>query len=303
MELARQDFSGTVGNVAARDIVNNHHHTHGRPLTKQERVELNKAVQRLEAEFGEPSWQTWKFLHRTIGIESIEGMCLGHRDQAEAILQLLIDRATYRKTLEERSKKSQQSEENTTLKRHNNELAERLAHLQKAYALLEKRSATNAQKADETTTLSRRNGELTDHLAKLQKSYSAIEMRLARSNSLVSSTNQTAKKLSRTRWLLALSFAAIGAIAYWSSTLNTRLKAARADDLVCRMDGRTYAIGEVVDQRNAPDLQCAVGGINHQAEWQQVKVPVQKKSPQPRRSIVQEPAAAASAVAPINTYR
>lgn len=107
--MSTQEIKGDfAGQMAGGDIINNLH-TQGRLLTKAERIELHRLVQRLESEFGEPGWQTWKFLHRTIGVENIETMCLAHRDQAETILNLLLARATLQEELQSKTEEFEQS--------------------------------------------------------------------------------------------------------------------------------------------------------------------------------------------------
>jgi hypothetical protein len=142
MEEVKQEFSGSVGDVAGRDIVN-HNYTQGRLLTKSERVELHRLVQRLESDFGELGWQTWKFLHRTIGVENIESMCLAHRDQAETILNLLLERARLQAELEGKEVESEQSDQEITrLTKRNSQLAEQLKQVQAAYAVLQAKIVT-----------------------------------------------------------------------------------------------------------------------------------------------------------------
>lgn len=83
-----QTFTGAVDQVAARDI--NNYHQPGRALTKVERSALNRLVRKLEDEHREPGWKTWRFLHRTIGVDSVDSMTIEHRDIAEELLNLQI---------------------------------------------------------------------------------------------------------------------------------------------------------------------------------------------------------------------
>lgn len=123
----RVSFDGAQIDQAAAGNIINHHHTAGRPLTKQERVELNNMVKQLETDFGEPGWQTWTFLHRTIGIERIDDMRLNHRDQAETILKLLLDRAELRTAANKKALELDQSAQALTdLTRRNSQLASEL---------------------------------------------------------------------------------------------------------------------------------------------------------------------------------
>lgn len=88
---AKQSFSGSIDNVAGRDVINQNIQGLGRCLTKEERNALNSKVQELATKFDEPGWQTWKFLHRTIGVDNIEEMRIEHRDPANAIVDLILD--------------------------------------------------------------------------------------------------------------------------------------------------------------------------------------------------------------------
>lgn len=80
---------GPVGVVTAGDV-HNHVNPFGRALTKAERVELNDLVKILDDEYGYPGWETWQYLHKTIGFEGIDAMCIGHRDAAIELLKLRI---------------------------------------------------------------------------------------------------------------------------------------------------------------------------------------------------------------------
>lgn len=93
---AKQSFGGSIGNVAGRDVVNQHIQGLGRHLTKEERNSLNSKVQELATKFDEPGWKTWKFLHRTIGVDNIENMRIEHRDPANAIVDLILENSYLR---------------------------------------------------------------------------------------------------------------------------------------------------------------------------------------------------------------
>lgn len=85
-----QIFQGSVENVAGRDVVITNE-VGGRPLTKNERYELNDLVERLIKEFGLGRREPWTFLHRTIGVNNIDGLRLDHLKPARTLLQLMIE--------------------------------------------------------------------------------------------------------------------------------------------------------------------------------------------------------------------
>jgi hypothetical protein len=84
-----QRFDGPVEQVAAGDI-HNYPPVPSRPLTKGERVALNALVRQIEAQCGEPGWQTWRFLHRVMGVDGVDAMRIEHRDAATELLNLRL---------------------------------------------------------------------------------------------------------------------------------------------------------------------------------------------------------------------
>lgn len=70
-----------------------------RVLTKDERRKINTRVNLLAELYDEPPWDTWKTLHRALGVENIDQMTLEHRDQVEVILNLLEERGELRHQL------------------------------------------------------------------------------------------------------------------------------------------------------------------------------------------------------------
>lgn len=88
--MRRLDIDSNFGQVA--ETIENHYAESplGRLLVKAERAELTDLVKKLESESGQPGWKTWKFLHRTIGVESIDELRFAHRDSALELLALLL---------------------------------------------------------------------------------------------------------------------------------------------------------------------------------------------------------------------
>ncbi|ARU23646.1 hypothetical protein RSSE_c3263 [Ralstonia solanacearum] len=274
MEAVKQEFSGPVGDVAGRDIIN-HNYSHGRPLTKAERSELNKLVQQLETEHGELGWQTWKFLHRTIGVENIETMCLDHRDQAETILGLLLDRAKAQKA-------------HAQLEKDYDRLAEAL-HIQdedvkQLTAQVETLTRSNAaiqrlhQSATKTTARDKEVHDLTERLFQANRSCSDMQQRYESARaSLSESQSRYAAAVSsavsfRKRWLW--SWGAIGvlaclmvALSYQTFKLRNTLHATEARLSVCEFEGKTYGVGSSVTNDDVATLKCVLGERGT-PEWQ-----------------------------------
>ncbi|SIQ30459.1 hypothetical protein [Marinobacterium stanieri] len=95
MEL---DVDGINNRVAGRDFYQIHN-AHGRLLTKDERKELNDRVQALFLQYEEPPWETWRTIHRVIGVEGAAELRLDHRDQVGFILDLLEERGDLKSRL------------------------------------------------------------------------------------------------------------------------------------------------------------------------------------------------------------
>lgn len=218
MQEIKGDFTGQL---AGGDIVN-HNYTQGRLLTKAERVELHRLVQRLENDFGEPGWQTWKFLHRTIGVENIEVMCLDHLGPAETILNLLLERARLRADLKSKMEEFQQSGKAlTSLTERNSQLAVQLKQAQQAAAALHQK--VSAIKPAESC-------------AKCETATKVVAV-------------------TRRRLLFSSGIAALGiaAAAFFAYQARGQVKA------VCEFEGKPYTVGSIIDNDDAADIECVSG--------------------------------------------
>lgn len=100
-----QRFTGPVEQVAAGDIHN--YPPTSRALTKGERAALNALVRQIEDSHGEPGWKTWRFLHRTMGVECVDAMRVEHRDAATELLTLRLRCASLEKSISERDRQLQ----------------------------------------------------------------------------------------------------------------------------------------------------------------------------------------------------
>lgn len=80
-------IDGTNNKVAGRDFYNVNQYT-SRPLTKDERVELNRKVQAMAELMKEPAWEVWRLVHRVVGVDSIDQMHLEHLGPIEVVFDL-----------------------------------------------------------------------------------------------------------------------------------------------------------------------------------------------------------------------
>lgn len=268
-----QNIHGDVGQAIQTESMTqiHHHHDHGRPLTQQERSELNNKVIRLDEEFNEPGWKTWGFLHRTIGTEKIEQMRLGHRDIAHTILDLLIERAEGSHTAD-----LDRASEITSLISRNSELTAKAKKLQSDATTLNRCLADErARSASLTERLNEAVGRL-GHSDAL-RSDAVDRYRLA--NESEQEAADHAKRLTAgliTSILVAV-IAAVGA-AYQTTQLQ------KAEEILrtCPIDGRTYRLGYIANNaQSGQKWQCVWQGSF--ASWQAIEpvVAKQKRSKKP----------------------
>ncbi|WP_175841672.1 hypothetical protein [Burkholderia arboris] len=268
------DQSITIGKVAdsiiGRDVVN-HNYGQGRLLTRTERVDLNKLVRQLEIEFGAPGWQTWKFLHRTIGVENIETMCLVHRDPAETILGLLLDRAKLQQTPS--GHELPISVDTAALANKNREIAELDGRFRKQGEAMQALRADLGKARAETK-------KRVDEVLKLVDSFATLKKKLETSqgnNRDLSAELEKAKQRIAVgrRNLAALAIALLvvvtcGAI-IWRKA-DTSAKALQVlESKQCMYAGKPYAVGSIIDNPSAPDIECIATDRDASPEWQELK--------------------------------
>lgn len=262
---SRQEFHGDVSQVVQAGTVHQVLHNHGRLLTSQERVELNNKVKRLTEEYNESGRATWKLVHRAIGIETIEHMRIGQLQSAHIILDLLLERDELQHKLsqqplgEDAAQVAQQVRELTAKLRaalaENNrsergrvEFAGRLADTEKALASL-KASSGRAE-----TVL----GQL------LQKNRQAeADGQFQR------------KKLSRLRSVAIMLGVLAAGSGFFAYQQLVRADYAEAWAGFCGLDGKSFAIGTLIDDKL--DLQCVLES-NGVAAWR--RIPTKPKKPQ-----------------------
>lgn len=253
----KQDFQGLItGDIAGRDVINQIHHDTGRPLTRQERIELNDKVKVLFSDYGEHGADTWRFLHRTIGVESVDAMCIVHRDSAHAILDLLLDRAKLRRG-------SANDEANA------GDMASLVLQVSDLTAKLrnshEARLRSDKSRDDAYNQTGKMKWSLDSANSALAKNEKALANSIAQHCQVRSEKQQIVKKANR---LLALSvmlgFLAVGAasIAYQQFHRATSAEAWKG---ICVFEGKAYAPGSVIDGK--VDLLCNRGDTGV-SSWQ-----------------------------------
>jgi chromosome segregation ATPase len=251
-----QEFQAEVGQVIQAESVTQIHHDASRVLTTQERKELNDRVKQFEEEYGEPGWKTWRFLHRTIGIENIEAMRLDRRDSAHAILDLMIERAALQNSCSQQQNHDEDSAgqlaallmQNSTLTAQLKESKGLRAHLER---LLE---ATTKQEKELQSRVDELRLEADEFRFEADKSEKLIARAVQQCRQLDGALLHAKKRGNRflALFLLCGSAAALGVAAIYY--LATRLHAAEAQLNICAFEGKAYALGSVID--GTPDREC-----------------------------------------------
>jgi len=267
-EKIQQTFHGPVGQVAGGDIVEHHSHYYdgGRELTKQERSELNAKVNKLEAEYDEPGWKTWRFLHRTIGIKSIEAMRLGQRDSAHAILDLLLENASLQSKAGSARDLADVAIQNSNLTAQLKEWKGKCGRLERMLGEEVHRTSALRIQLEQTSAL------VSTHAGRFQ----ALE------GGLIAAIKKARRRL-RVSLLLGLVAVAGAAFAY---TQNERAKTAEARLGGCTYAGKPYAIGSVLPGN--PNRECVrtkEGRQIWQPAQQKPKRPAAPKSPRPESGL------------------
>lgn len=249
------DFNGQLAN----GNINNHiHHDQGRPLTGKERVEINNKVKILHEKYGEHGGRTWTFLHKTIGVESVDAMCLGHRDAAHAIVDLLLERAELAHQLKQTASALHQLTEKHT------SFSDQLKFAQQAKYKLEQRLLQQERALSE---------------AQNSVAYLRSQRTPSHCTQCASATDilgQTRKNLAV---LIAITVVAIAVsvfFGYQRYSLAGQLQFAQQQLVRCEYGGSLFTVGSIIDNKNATDLRCVSGKDGFAPQWQAIS----PKSPQ-----------------------
>ncbi|ALS60686.1 hypothetical protein [Pandoraea norimbergensis] len=260
-----QEFHGQVGEVAGRDIVN-HHHSKGRPLTKDERRSLNNYVKQLEDEYGESGKQTWTSIHRILGNDNIEEMSIEQIKPTEAILQLLLSNAQLK-----RQAASAGNDPDLTVKLRlladqlSSVIAERdkiktqLVQYHQAYTSLEKRFKSQTRDLEASENKYSRLMDAADEVSQINE----------RNKAAVSALANVRHSVRRLRILALLAFAAAATGGYGTYAFREKALTAQSALNGCAFDGKPYSVGSIIDNPQAPDIQCVAMGSGRRPEWQQ----------------------------------
>lgn len=260
------------GGVAARDIVN-HHHGKGRLLTKDERRTLNNYVKQLEDEYGEPGKQTWTSIHRILGNDSIEAMSIDQLKPTEAILQLLLSNAQLK-----RQAVSAGNDPDLTAK-----LRDVVTSLSTVSAERDKLKQYVAQYYRTYNSLEERHNSQTAAYKSLEIKYSKLlddAVRLSQNrkqaDAAIGQLHVETRRSGRLKVCLGLSLVLICAVGYSAFTYRNQWIAARAAIGGCQYEGKTYSLGSVIDNADAPDIECRPSASGRPPTWQRMHVQPKK---------------------------
>lgn len=251
------------GQVVMGDVVNQIHHDGSRALTSQESKELNNKVKQLSENYGEQPWDTWRFLHRTIGVESVKEMRLDHRDSAHAILDLLIERAELQSHCNQQQNNDDDSSGDwTELIVKNSELAARLKESQTLQKRLERRLDEEVERAKELHSQSKSAEYAAERYETLFVNSDNLSRQLG--SSLVHAQKR-GRRLMALLVLFVLATIAGTATAFFQAT---KARAAEARLSTCTFGGKAYAVGSVIDTN--PDKEC-IRTSDGRAVWKAVQ--------------------------------
>ncbi|MEX3690100.1 hypothetical protein AB3X91_03595 [Paraburkholderia sp. BR14263] len=267
LRLVRQEFNGSVGDVAGRDVV--HNHGRSRPLTRDERRELNKLVKQLEVEFAQSGRETWTSIHRILGIDSIEGMHWEQYSPAEAILQLLIENAQLREFVT-CGALNHPATNNAVQCQHHSDFSAEIRRLQVANASLAERiegvsfelrrsQTSHAQAVDALQTAKQERQTFANRLSRLSSDYQIVEAQL---KSRVLDVQQAVATRKEIAWMsigiFTMAICAMTYVGYKAFGFRHDLQLAQAQVSGCVYDGKAYSDGSLVDGKGGR-LRCVTG--------------------------------------------
>ncbi|KWZ43762.1 hypothetical protein WS72_13450 [Burkholderia savannae] len=248
-------------------------------------------MSRLDQEFGQSGAQTWSSIHRILGVNSIEDIHLEQYNPTEAILQQLFEIAQLRSSLANRGDGADESvpivqEALTTLTERNGRLVTELDQQRRAYGELEQRfkkqaDAMQSLRASTATAEGKANRwmdsllKAADRVEELQKEIANQETRVANLTASLAVAEERAgsAKLNFRAIAVALFFAtACGAVLWYKAHSSEKaLAQLQSQSKQCMFAGKPYAIGSIIDNPSAPDVECVLSEHGKSPEWRTIK--------------------------------
>lgn len=270
-------IGSVAGDIAGRDIVNVHA-IRARPLTKEERRTLNGYVRKLDSDFGQSGKQTWSSIHKILGVNSIEEMHVEQYSPAEAILLQLLEIAELRTSIgvviEESSGRAnaQLARELDEQKRSYMDLEARFKKQAEAMQSLRTSASRAAGKADKTLDGALRMADTVSSL-KRQLEVSENSRRETAATLKTAQTKLASMRLNLVALSVALVAAAVSVAVIWYKADSSvkALQIMEAQRKECMFAGKPYAVGSVIDNAEAPDIECVAGVRGSEPAWKQIK--------------------------------
>jgi len=258
-----QSFSGPInGDVAGRDVVNQIITDNVRLLTRQERIELNNKVNYLADTFAEDARSTWRYLHKVMGVESVEEFRLDHRDALTAIVDLLTERARLTTELGRALAASPEDKKGLDAKLKESQRLRLWAEGQL--------KETAAALIQERALVTRLQGEV-EALAK------KADGMMDRNRQEIEGHRKAVKRANRNLPMAMLFMGTTGASSWYAHGQAQQVKEGAVAASLCWSAGKAYSPGSVIDA--SPDQECVRSG-DGKAAWLPV---VTKKKPSSRR--------------------
>lgn len=310
MTEKKQEFQEKVGQVVQTDTFTQINSGQGRVLTGKERAALNGKIVQLHEKYGEHGGKTWTFLHQTIGVDCVDDIRLEQRDAAHAIVDLLLERAKLQHELKNGPRSDTRSSRELAERiAQVSDLTAKLSHLQHAHdAQVEQRQEIQQAYAELQGANRKQAKQLADAASQLrnaQQAQASLEQQYRQQTARLNETaeqlrraQETARrsqvcttcqtnwhKLTNTRKLLLtasiMASTAIGAaivLGYRGHFASNRAELAEARIHSCEFGAKPYTIGSIIDNPQAPDIQCVADPKGGQPHWQTLK---------PQKTVVQ----------------
>ncbi|UTH73956.1 hypothetical protein [Chromobacterium sp. IIBBL 290-4] len=272
-------IDGQIDNVHIGDA-EHHHYTEGRRLTEPEIRELKLKVRRLSDTTKIDEVEYWAELKTILG-KGLRELCLEQKAAAHKILDLLLEISDFSKDLNRLPQSSQeQASAITEMLVQNSDLAAKLTNLQRTNDDLKKQRQQlqdNAQQLQsKNSNLSQQVDELTRSLKHAQSHRISTHCTSCATTKIELSDAKNAMRL----WISGAFLMAVGAgvfgMLYKQAHAETVAIGARIQN--CEYNGQPYRLGSIIDNPQAPDIQCVAGNAGQAAFWQKIHIGQKRKS-------------------------